>query len=285
MGKKVWLLFLGGLFLAVTSNCTNRLESRRLVEEKTNPLGAVRSFAVIYRKVPLTKIGKFDLLILDPDAYTAADFTRLRRQGKIVLGYLNLGEVEAFRWYAPRVPESWLLGPNPDWPEHRFVNVKKKGWRKLVTQQIVPRIFQKGAQGLFLDSVDLASPARQPELQSAMVKLIRQLHRRFPDKLLIINNGQFLLPRVATAVSGLAAENVFTEPGSTSVTLRSVDEVMRIVHTLAELKHRFQLPVFVVDYVPESGNAPVHDWAIIARHYGLILYVGDPLLQRVPAVL
>ncbi len=279
---KQWYAALGtGFLLILQFNCAGHFLGNASGTAARKQLEAVRSFAIVYKKAPLEELTGFDLLILDPDAYDSAAFGGLTRRGKIVLGYLNVGEVETYRWYASEVPPNWVLKANPNWPHHNFVNVKKRGWRKLVVQKIARRILQKGAQGFFLDSVDLASPARNPHLKSAMVKLIRQLHGRYPTKFLLLNNGQFLLPEVASAVSGLAVENVFTEPEEQTVRHRPAGQVRRILENLKSLKEKYRLPIFLVDYFPQNGEVSVADWEAIARTYGMVLYVGDTLLQRV----
>ncbi len=280
MAKKERLVFGLGIFLLFV-HCAGHFQDRAPAEKMRHELEAVHSFAVIYKKVPLDELRPFDLLILDPDAYTQADFDRLKNQGKIVLAYLNVGELESYRWYAKRVPEKWLLGANPDWPEHRFVNVKKGGWRALLIREVAPHIFQKGAEGLFLDSVDLASPERYPRFRPAMAKLVRYLHEKFPQKFLVLNNGQFLFPDVAEATSALAVENVFTKSQKSGRTLRPAGEVSSILKNLQQLKAKFQLPVFVVDYFPPEGHAVVEDWYSIAHRYGLKLYVGDTYLRHI----
>ena len=284
MTKTRRLAFCLGIFL-IFVHCAGHFENRVPLPKMRAELGAVRSFAVIYKKVPLGELTPFDLLILDPDAYTRADFEELKAEGKILLGYLNVGEVESYRWYAGQVPKKWLLGVNPKWPEHRFVNVKKRGWRKLLIRKVAPRIFQRGADGLFLDSVDLASPGRRPKLRGAMVRLIRELHQKFPEKFLVLNNGQFLLRDVAEATSALAVENVFTKSDENGRVLRPAGEVSDILQNLQNLKKQFQLPVFVVDYLPPEGRTVVEDWYAIAHRYGLKLYVGDAFLQHVSTVL
>lgn len=242
----------------------------------------VRSFAISYKKVPLSDFSSFDLIVLDPDAYSERDIHQLEKQGKIVLAYLNVGELETFRWYKTLVPDKWILEQNPEWPDHYFLDVRKRGWRRLLLNKIVPRVFWKGAQGLFLDSVDLAAPERYPELRGAMIHLIKSLRKKFPEKFLVLNNGQFFLQQVAENVNGLAVENVLTNPqGEKSPHVRSTGDVWEILKKLQKIKKKYRIPVFVVDYFPAREEVNVSDWYRLCREYGLVLYVGDYRFQRI----
>ncbi len=242
----------------------------------------IRSFAISYKKVPLSYFSSFDLVILDLDAYSARDIHRLEKKGKIVLAYLNVGELETFRWYKPLVPDKWILEQNPEWPEHYFVDVRKRGWRRLLLNKIVPRILRKSVQGLFLDSVDLAASERHPGLRGAMIHVIKSLHKKFPEEFLVLNNGQFLLQQVAEDVNALAVENVFTDPqGEKSSHLRTAGDVWETLQKLQKMKRKYRMPVFVVDYFPANEEVNVSDWYRLCREYGLILYVGDYRFQKI----
>ena len=69
---------------------------------------------------------------------------------------------------------SWTLADNPNWPGHTFVDARETGWQELVRTTAVRRALGIGADGVFLDMLDVAEWERRWS-----VMLERALPRRF----------------------------------------------------------------------------------------------------------
>lgn len=76
----------------------------------------VERYAICYSKVTLDEVKDFELLILDPDNYTADEVAELKKSGAILIAYLNIAEFESYRGYS--IPESLIIGKNPNWDGH-----------------------------------------------------------------------------------------------------------------------------------------------------------------------
>ena len=266
--------------LMLRCSCIRQID--RLSLPALKGLEQIRSFVIVYSKVPLFQLQPFDLVILEGDLYSREEIVSLRLQHKIVLAYLNIGEVETYRPYADQIPPKWLIGPNPDWPDHYFINPTEKGWRKLLKHEVIPPLLDKGVQGFLLDSVDLASSGRYPKFKRAMVQLIRWLHQCCPETYLILNNGQFLLDKVANQVHGLLIEEVFTvvdEDGQYHS--RSVNEQFALLNRIRAIKERWNIPIFVVDYFPTNDSLNCKEIQQISRRYGFIYYLTTQHAERI----
>ena len=105
-----------------------------------------------YRDAP--ELSSFDLLVLDADHHPGLALIRKRAaHPPIILGYLSLCELGPGRRYAEQVRAAGLvLGDKPDWPGSVLIDIRNPEWQRLIIDEIVPRIFRDGFDGLFLDS-------------------------------------------------------------------------------------------------------------------------------------
>ena len=94
-------------------------------------------------------MNKVQLVIADPDSL-APEFL-IKSSNILFIGYLSVGEVESYRWYWQTVKgKPWILDHNPHWPGSRYVDVRAQEWQELLLSREIPRILEKGYQGVFL---------------------------------------------------------------------------------------------------------------------------------------
>ncbi|MDQ7065590.1 MAG: endo alpha-1,4 polygalactosaminidase [candidate division KSB1 bacterium] len=275
------ILVLTGIVL-ILSGCSPWLADHRPDTRKALPgLEHVQSFAVVYQHIEPDQLMPFDMVILEAEHYRAEEIEQLRRAGKTVIGYVNVGEIEAYRVFANQVPERWKLADNQHWPGHTFINPGWKGWRILLRDYVLDRMREKGFHGLFLDSVDLAAPWRFPKTRADMVKLIRWLHREYPEMMLILNNGLFILNDLVDSIHGLLIEELFfTIDQEGRYTVRPTSNRITLLKDILRAKTRWNLPVFLVDYCPAPPPQICHDIKRVSGLLGLPHFVTDYYLTQ-----
>lgn len=122
----------------------------------------------------------YDMYIIDPfysvdTAITKEDVDQIRKKNEagnrtgLVLAYLNIGEIESFRYYWR--PEwdyianrpSWIDTENPDWPGNFKVKYWEEGWEQILvgrsvgtdnTPSFMKKILEAGFDGVYLDGID-----------------------------------------------------------------------------------------------------------------------------------
>lgn len=153
----------------------------------------------------------YHLLVLEPDHARAP--APLRGPGAVLLGYLSMGEVERSRSFVSDLDaQEALAGPNPNWPDARYVDLRHPSWRTLVLDQLVPAILARGYDGMFLDTLDnaealeRADPAKNAGMVAAAASLLAEMRRRFPAAVIMMNRGYALLPAAAGSVDVLLGE-------------------------------------------------------------------------------
>lgn len=154
-----------------------------------------------------------DLAILDPNALTPSSFQSSKTA---FIGYVSIGEAEPHRYYWPMVSSAkFLVEKNPIWGSW-LVDVRSPEWQKLLLETVIPNIFAKGYDGLFLDTVDTAAyleekdPIKFKDSKTAMIAFVKELRRRWPDKKIFPNNGLELLSDYGAVIDGVVVEDLYT---------------------------------------------------------------------------
>ncbi len=161
----------------------------------------------------------------DRDYFTANEVGALRRSGKVVLAYFEIGSIEDFR---PEYPElraradDLILNRWSEWPNEFFVRYWDERWWDDVIRPRLDQARRAGFDGVYLDTplayeqVDLGMAGKTREwLARAMVNLIMRisdyLKSRQPDTIVVAQNSPELrhLSGYLQAIDGLGMEELF----------------------------------------------------------------------------
>lgn len=182
----------------------------------------------VYAHIPMEKLlaTGAELMVLDPDAYSASEIRMLTAKNIRVLAYLSAGEAESYRSYYPAISDSGLvLNENPDWKENFAVKFWSEDWCKTL-QNYSNEILNKGFNGLFVDVVDAWQLApdedrqqRKAEMEALLLNLAQKMHAKIPDSWMVIQNSHELLenPMLLAAVAGINQESLFASWASASI--------------------------------------------------------------------
>lgn len=244
------------LGLALVAGCTASATEAVVspVPDRSSRRAALRAastFAtVLSHRAEADALDDYPVVILDPDVYAAADIAELRARGVLTLGYVNVGEVEAYRAFADRVEEAWVLGENPLWPGHRFVDAREPGWRELVVEVAAARVAAREFDGFFLDMVDVAAPGLFPETREGVVALVQSIREAYPTHVIVMNRGLPLVDEVGEGLDGLLVEGVWSRYFHRSGAYGPVPQTERsiLLDALRDFRARYDGATFVIDY-------------------------------------
>jgi hypothetical protein len=164
-----------------------------------------RNFGIFYGYGPLDGLGQFDWLILEPAGWRPHDLAQLRQQGPLTLAYVSC--LEVLPWVAEEAglePRDFLSVSGRLWekPElsTRVADPRSPRWRAHLTRRFT-RLREEGYHGVFLDTLgDIEDEAVRDQtgwLVPAAAELVVLARRSFPDGLVAMNNGLWLLLPVA----------------------------------------------------------------------------------------
>jgi polysaccharide biosynthesis protein PelA len=242
------------------------------------------STAFFYDKpMPIELLSHFKQVVVEPD--NIDDIEQLISKGVDVFAYLSVGEINTSRpWYA-EIPETWLVGKNTAWGSH-IVDLSQKAWQEYVIDKLMTPLWERGYRGFFLDTLDsylLITKDTKYRLvqQQALIDLIREMHRRFPDAKLILNRGFELLPNVAGDVIAVAAESLFQGWNASSNSYGEVKESDRgwLLNKLNQVHDQYGLQIIVIDYISPKQRDLAREVADKISELGFTPWVSNPAMD------
>ena len=234
----------------------------------------VERYAVCYSKVTVDEAKNFDLLILEPDNYTADEVAELKKSGAILIAYLNIAELETYRGYS--IPESLIIGKNPNWDGHFYVDITSDVWRSLIFEQMLPKIISKNFDGFFIDMIDIVQIF--PHFYGRVIDMVKLIRMQNKGKILIANNGWALLDTLKNYVDAFLVEGLFTRYNfkSKKYFVRFEREYLDKVKILKSTGKK----IFTLDFLPESDKR--RDFIKnLSKHYGFTPYVSTIELNKI----
>lgn len=242
------------------------------------------------RALPERIYASLDLAILDPDGFVEPVSAASR---PIKIAYLSVGEVNVSRWYWPKVQgKPFVLKPNPNWPDSRFVDMRADAWRGLLLREVIPGILKKGYQGLFLDNMDMASyledqdPKKFKGSTASLLALAREIRRRHPGVFLLSNNALGLLDALGPVIDGAVVEDLYISYDfkTQEYSRKPAQAYEPKEAALGAFAKKHGRPVFILIHAPSSA-APAAAWAWDrALSRGFLPYAAPISLDRVGRV-
>ena len=230
----------------------------------------------------------YGLLVLEPDH--ARPIAPLRGPSSRLLGYVSMGEVERSRPFVTRLQRAGALrAPNPNWPDARYVDLRHPMWRSILLETIVPRILNKGYDGIFLDTMDNAEamerqdPKGNAGMIAAGARLIRAIRQRYPKCAIMLNRGYALLPDVATRIDFVLGEAMATRWNFTRNAYEMVSEsdwVWQATRLRAAKRINPSLVLTTLDYWDPADARTVAELYSRSRAADFHPYVATLALNR-----
>ena len=229
--------------------------------------------------------------------FTGAQLAVLHAGGKNkVLSYLDVGSCERFRSYWSAAPAGFVpcganrsaqLGAYEGYPDEVWMNPADPSYRKLIVEFVAARLAARGVDGFYLDNLELlghpADGANGPcdaRCKQGGLDLVRALRERFPQLLLVLQNGTSDVTRLGktggvpfpTLLDGIAHEEVY-EPDHDAEA-----EAELLAWKAMDIRSATGRPFWIAieDYVGSCTKAPAAKTAFArARHHGFSPYVSD----------
>ena len=231
----------------------------------------------------------FDLIVFDSESFPA--FDTLHHKGKMVLGYISLGEAEEYRSYYKKLQERGLLiEKNAVWKDHTIIDVRNPAWTKLVVEELIPDLLHKGFQGIMVDTLDspLYLEQRDPKqfegMKQGVARMIKAIRINYPHLKIMINRGFDVLPDIAGDIDMVLAESTYSTYDFEKKEHKLVPESERswFLETMKKLQDANpKLKTYTLDYWDHADSASVKRIYEEQRANGFVPYVSRVELQSV----
>lgn len=230
----------------------------------------------------------FDYSILHPEA--EVDLAPSRAAGHKALAYLSVVEVARDASYQDQFKRSGVpvLTGNSEWASD-VVDITHPAWIPFALK-LAEEAVAKGYSGFFLDTVDSwqllarAYPSREADFKKAIIRLIRELKRANPDKIVVANRGLELLESLEGAVDGVMVESLFKsfrKEGRQIVYRNVAREESEALSRSLEKARAMKLKVFVLDYCDPSDIEGARETSRRIEELGHMPFIGTPELDGV----
>jgi len=277
------------LLIVVTLGLFVGLPLLHAKKTKFSPLDHVHQWICYYgSEISAAFLKKTQLIIADPDIIFPEIFPS--EALPLFVGYVSVGEAEKYRWYWPLIKDKpWVLEENPNWSGNHWVDVRSEEWQELILDHMIPRLLNRGYQGVFLDTLDTGEylegkdPEKWKGSQKALVKLVKNIRRRYPQMIIIPNNGLSLLPSIERHVDGVVIEDLYTRYNFETKTCdRTPPSVTEDKETILDyFMRRMNKPVFVIHYAQERDQALADDAIRRSREKGYRSYTTTVDLKSI----
>lgn len=239
----------------------------------------VRSYTVYYGYGPLEGIDQYELAILEPNGWRAADLAYLKGRGVKLLAYVGAMEAAPHIVEKLRLQSRDLLRVNgAPWLREEFgtyvVDPRSAVWKHHLLEQMTA-LAHAGWDGVFLDSLgDVEDPAVAGDtgwLLSAAAEVVRMARSVFPDKLVVMNNGLWLLlPLVASYLDGICWEGTLSEEELAAPWAQmTLDTLLQYSNTLG------LVPMLLSLVAPSaSSDRQLEYLKALARKFGFLHYAA-----------
>ena len=251
-----------------------------------------KSLCIYYSdKAGIEELRNFTLIVLDSKYYPKLTLEALIDNGKTVLGYISLGEIEQHRDYFSKFKKQGiLLQENKDWSGSYFVDLRSPEWTEYVVNTLVPKILHKGFSGIFMDTLDNAeylkntNPKKYKGMKNAAVHLIKTIRKNYPNMKIMMNRAYQILPEVIFDINYELGECVYSDYNfeTKKYNKTSKDDYKYQVEILQKAKKKNpELEIYTLDYWYPEDKKTIKEIYDIEIKNGFIPYVSTIDLDNV----
>jgi hypothetical protein len=251
------------------------------------PLDHVRTWAFaigsgqLEHRRPARRFAGYDLVVVDGQEATRRQVRALRRGGRLVLAYLDVGTIEPGRPWSGRA-KPYRVDRWARWGEW-YADVDRPGYRRLIARRVAPAMLRKGFDGLFLDNTDAIEvhPRQAPGMRRLVRRLSRRVHRG--GGLLFTQNGEDSIGSTLRFYDGWNREDVTsTWSPARHRYVRTPRRDRRAAAAALRRMRRHGLLTLATDYA-RARDARARGAAVrTACAAGAVPFVADIELRRLP---
>ena len=146
---------------------------------------------------------------------------------------------------------------------------------------ILDPIFALGFRNLFFDTLDsynlaVKSERERKTYELALAKLIKKIHKRYPDAKLILNRGFEIIEKVSPCIQAVLFESYYFGLGSEVGTYRKISDADREwLHIYIDRIKELGIDIIALDYLDEKEMSCANEAIKIIRATDMIPYVSN----------
>ncbi len=165
------------------------------------------SFSKLKKKVTGKKT-----IVIEGQSFSKNQINQLKKNGRKVYTYLNVGALENYRPYYNDYKDL-CLSTYENWPDESWVDITADKWESFIVDELGKKLAAKGVGGFFLDNCDVYYHYQTDEIYEGLVRIIEGLGKYGID--IIINGGDTFVSALIkddrqSLITGVNQESVFS---------------------------------------------------------------------------
>jgi uncharacterized protein (TIGR01370 family) len=247
-------------------------------------------FAVYYsNQAPIESFSSYQLLVFDRLHHP--QLQPLHEQGKAILGYISVGEIESTSPYFSILKSKGLvLQENKNWKGSYYVDLRNPLWARIIIEEIIPKVLRDGFDGVFLDTLDNSielertNHVRNRGMSDAAVHIVEAVRMHYPSIQIMVNRAYPILPSIASNIDMVLGESVLGDYNFDKKTYGRVEPALyqqQVQWLQAAKQYNRKLKIYTLDYANTANASAVAEIYRIQRANGFIPYVASVGLDKV----
>ena len=153
---------------------------------------------------------KPSIAVIDFDEFNNAQINKLKSKGIKLISYLNVGAIEKTRSYY-KAYKKYAIGRYEDWDE-LWMDISQPEWKNALAWQ-ARRFKARGADGLYIDNLDVVEEYRPRNLYPHAVELLSRIKKE-TGLYLMVNGADYFVTNAVLkgqkCFDAIQQEEVFT---------------------------------------------------------------------------
>ena len=207
----------------------------------------------------IERLHDYRIVVIEPSEFNANQISKLRKSGKKVYGYINVGAIEKYRLYYNRFKDK-TLGTYKEWPNERWVDVSDAEWQRFVVDELGKKYYEMGFDGFFVDNADVYHHYHTDSTFQGLCSILKGL-KSYKLSILINGGDVFVSQCIDEKLShslfdGVNQETVFTDIDfeRKSYGKQAVKETRYFKEYLSRVKKN-GLSVYLLEYGADASLA------------------------------
>ncbi len=194
--------------------------------------------------------------------------------------YAPVGETLTLEVNNKPIDPKWIIGKNKAWKTF-ILDQTNPQWQQFFLDNIITPQWERGFRGFYFDMLDsyglvMHDAQQKTKQQQGIITLINRVKSKYPDAELILNRGFEVIPDVASLISKVTVESVFSGWDNEHQRYFEVSASDRaFVLKEIEAVKRLGLPVTIIDYVSPNNRIKINEVAEQIVQVGCSPWVAD----------
>src|SRR5690625_5145688 len=168
-----------------------------------------KKIMVCYADFYPDQVKEYDYVIVEPSFFNAEDVAEFKKNNKLILAYISLGEVDKGTASYP-ILEPFSLGDNKIWNSN-IIDIRNQETAEHLNAQI-EKFMDAGFDGIFMDNIDnYNSWGPTPDRSDDLIGFLKDLRAKHPSIHLMQNAGLELIHLTSPLINSLATESITTD--------------------------------------------------------------------------